>query len=189
MTLVRLIGAATIATGLTVSAAAALTHTGTGCKDTSVISASGPLECSGIWEGNDNQDLVDENGNPLFGIVGWEEILKLDASSGTETDGDMTLTVTNHDRGGDWSLTGYDDYESLMFVLKGGDAFSAFLVDPEDTELAGTWDDASMHGDLSHWTVYGVLEDVAEAPLPAAGLLLLGGVGAMVAFGRRRRKD
>lgn len=178
------------AVGLAVLAlpAAALTYTGTPCL---VGSVSGAVDCEGIFDGNDsNQDL-----DGLFGLNDWDEVLKLDAGSGVETGNGVTLTVGG---GGTWSVDTYGGFFPVMFVLKGGPTFSAFLMDLN--VLSGTWDTQSMlkgngqrGAGLSHWTIYATPDDGGPTPgpdpvpLPAAAWLMLSGAGALGALRLRRK--
>lgn len=60
--------------------------------------------------------------------------------------------------------------------------WASFLL--PDGVTSGTWAISSLKGGLSHMNVYGQL---AAVPLPASGLLLLGGIAAFAAMRRRNK--
>lgn len=158
-----------------------LVNTGTPCSTSSV---SGSTACAGIYEGNDsNQDL-----DGLFGVSDWTEILKLDSNGGTETSNGITLIVDSSSNK-TWSVDTYAGNDPVMFVLKGGDSFSAFLMDI--SVLSGTWDNQSMlkgndqpGPDLSHWAIYS--GGTTVVPLPAAAWLFGSALLGMAGIGYRR---
>lgn len=140
-------------------------------------------DCEGAYGGNDANQSLDG----LFGEDDWFEIFKVDASSGT--DGILTVTAAVDQKSGTWSVTGWDGFTKVMAVLKGGSSFSAYLVDLSVT--SGTWNTLGLakgNGDpapgLSHFTLYST---VAPIPLPAAGFLMLGALGALGVAARRRK--
>ncbi|SNR57405.1 VPLPA-CTERM sorting domain-containing protein [Puniceibacterium sediminis] len=164
-------------------AALAATVTTTDCV---VGSVSGATSCEGVFSGNNsNSDL-----NGLFGNADWGTEYKIDASSGSVFFDGATLTVSDSDKS--WSLDTIGGYASLMFVLKGGPTYSAFLMDV--SVLSGTWDNLSMlkgngraGAGLSHWSVYTQGAALLSAvPLPSSILMLLSAFGAAV-FMRRRK--
>ena len=160
------------------------TLTGTECVVSSVIGAT---ECAGIFSGNNsNKDL-----NGLFGVGDWTEILKLDDSEGTESDNGITLTV-NDDPTKTWSVDTYAGNDPVMFALKGGPTFSAFLMDTSVT--SGTWNNESMltgGGDrgagLSHWSIYS--GGMTVVPLPAAAWLFGSALVGLAGIGYRRKQS
>lgn len=184
--------AAVVATGLTFTLlgaqASALTMSPFDCDVTSV---DGATACAGIFEGNNsNQDL-----NGLFGVADWGAESKIDDLAGQVSFAGTTLFVSNVNDGDEdvWGLTGAGAYDSLMFVLKGGNSFSAFLMDI--STLSGNWDRNSMvtgsantpvqnrsrGNELSHWSVYvaGNGTPPPTVPLPAAVWMLLAALGGL----------
>ena len=160
--------------------ASAIILTSTACIPGSV---SGATACQGIYSGNDSPATV---ANFFGNATGWDFLLKLDSSSGTET---ATTGESLNVTGNNWTLSGVAASTDVMFILKGGPTFSAFLMAPGTT--GGTFDMLSaLKGNgrpgpgLSHWSVYTTM---ASVPLPASGLLLgfVLAVGGLVA--RRRQ--
>lgn len=187
--------AAALAVGTVIAGAAADAKPVTpgelpGC---SVDSVEGALECAGIFSGNDsNSDL-----GGLFGQDTWTEVLKLDSGSGTASGNGISLSVTNSGNGGTWSIDTYAGFAPVMFVTKGGNSFSAFLMDLKT--LTGSWDTLSMvkgngkpGAGLSHWTIYqaGTLPlqpnpGPAPVPLPAGIWFLTGGIAGLSLLRRK----
>lgn len=97
---------------------------------------------------------------------------------------------------GSWSLASFTSMGSLMIVLKSGHQFGAFLLSEATDSLSGTWnitrDRCNARGicttigkQLSHASVYYNLP--AAVPVPAAGFMLLGGLGGLAALRRKRK--
>lgn len=81
-------------------------------------------------------------------------------------------------------LTGWTNV-LLVFKVGGGPyepAFAAFLIDPTGI-VNGEWSTDRPQG-LSHVSIYGT---PAPIPLPAAGFLMLGALGALGVAARRRK--
>jgi hypothetical protein len=124
--------------------------------------------------------------NGLFGINNW----MLGDKAGDESGGNDKVFFTNSsdlsdgDMSGIWEIGNPDGYTSIMFVLKAGSNFAAFLLDSAAL-MAGDW---STSRGLSHASVYYSGEPTpAPVPLPASALLLLGGVGGLAALRRRKK--
>ena len=97
---------------------------------------------------------------------------------------------------GSWSLASFTSMGSLMIVLKSGHQFGAFLLAEATDSLSGTWnitrDRCNARGicttigkQLTHASVY--YNVPAPVPVPAAGLMLLCGLGGLVALRRKRK--
>ena len=185
-------GALAVSAGA-VSASTLTPIAGSSCSTdpTSFVIGSEPafsMPCEGIFDGNPSNTI---NANTeAFGITGWMEIVKVDdAAPSPATKNGITLTVNVlGDTHGTWSVSEWPSFPYIMVALKGGPTFSLFKIDPSKG-LSGTWDTASLQtggGDLepglSNVTVW------AAIPLPAAGWLLLAGLGALGAAARRQRR-
>ena len=162
-----------------------LTLTSNPCKTESM---GGSSACNGVFAGNDSNQNLDG----IFGLTGWNELLKVDASSGVESGSGITLTVTSNidESAGTWAVNSFAGFENVMFVLKGGNTFSAFLMNT--SILSGNWNNESIfdrngnNPGLSHFTVY-ASGTPAVIPLPAAGLLLISALGGLAAMRRMRK--
>ena len=162
-----------------------LTLTSNPCKTESM---GGSSACNGVFAGNDSNQNLDG----IFGLTGWNELLKVDASSGEESGSGITLTVTSNidESAGTWAVNSFAGFENVMFVLKGGNTFSAFLMNT--SILSGNWNNESIFNQsgnnpgLSHFTVY-ASGTPAVIPLPAAGLLLISALGGLAAMRRVRK--
>ncbi|WP_170189212.1 PEP-CTERM sorting domain-containing protein [Geitlerinema sp. P-1104] len=195
--------------GLSVAAVASLTLGVEGASaQLSVVDAScsvanltGTTDCEGVYSGNDSNSI--STSTELFGKTGWSELWKVDDSSGTA--GPLTVALNNagDNTSGTWTLSDdfdFGDYGDIMFALKGGPTFTAYLSDGQTR--SGTWntDDLRNGGGrvgpgLSHFTVWttgtgsgGNGEPPASVPEPAA-LLGLGSVVLGSRFLRRKSED
>jgi hypothetical protein len=156
---------------------------------------TGTVACEGAFEGNNsNQDIDAGSESPLFDITWGEEILKAESETGWN-DGALSI-INGGATSGEWSLTQEfaDAYESLMFVIKGGTSYSAYLWDGKST--SGTWNtigiinNANQNPGISHFSVYGVACTSNCGPdtdIPEPGLAIALGAMALGAIKARKQ--
>ena len=170
------------------------------CSETVAGKVSNTSECEVLdfGSGNPSQAQLDL----LFAPgPGWMEIEKLNRSETSFTGGSFfpagtSLTIIGNGESGTWSVLAslFDTYDRLMLVFKGPDGQSpaepkgvvAYLLSANsgtyDTPFGNGSEDATNRMDISYVALY------AQIPLPAAGWLLLGGLGALGFAARRKRK-
>lgn len=146
--------------------------------------------------GNDLGNGGIEDGNQtFFGLDGWAVGDSTDSGAGDGSVQFVNAPVVNA-TSGTWSLQSYGGYDPLMIVLKSSTFYAAFLLDELVSGLSGTWaitqEQCNRNGcrtngkELSHASVY-YNGEPSQVPLPAAGFLLLGGLGGLAALRRMRK--
>ncbi|MCC5899823.1 MAG: PEP-CTERM sorting domain-containing protein [Phormidium sp. BM_Day4_Bin.17] len=183
-----------------VQSANALFHiSGTTC---STDNLTGSTDCEGIFGadppefvGNPSADI--DSSTELFGKTGWTKLFKVDMDSISMTDGLLNVTGNDGDLlSGSWNLTGFDfsNYGDVMFTLKGGPTFSAYLSDGVTTNGTWTTQDLRTGGQnprigpgLSNFVVWG-REPVPTVPEPAT-IFGLGAIALASRFLRRKSDD
>lgn len=165
---------------------------------------TGSTACEGIFGlgggfvGNPSADI--DLSTELFSKTGWKELFKVDMSGATAmSDGLLTVTPDNGDLlSGSWSLDAafdFDNYEDVMFTLKGGPTFSAYLSD--NVATSGTWTtDDLLKGNgqpgpgLSNFIVWGREGQPGGPTVPEPATIFgLGTIALASRFLRRKSED
>jgi hypothetical protein len=125
-----------------------------------------------------------------IGMLGWTDGGEV-AGTGGGPSGDLGLSVNVST--GLWSILSPSTYASIGVSIKQGNGFAFYILDLSKA-LSGyfyTGNNASPTGHgLSHANAWykGETPPPSEVPVPAAGLLLVGGLGALAAVRRRKAK-
>lgn len=199
----------------TISAAAVVVAAGwTGAASAATVSATCPD--SGVWDryftvssddpnvtsidcyywGDDN-DANDDDFQDQLAADGYEFLGKIEDPNGEEGDTDLLQDMVDLLGGTDGEFDLTEEVE-VVLVFKVGKgqckddtvsgnacvpAYAAFEITTTGAALLA-WE-TSMQQGLSHVTIYA--KPVAPVPVPAAGLLLIGALGALGLARRRRR--
>lgn len=117
-------------------------------------------------------NAYDYNGDNLFGHSDWVVI--------EEGDGVSQTSFAYPD--GEW--------DAIALLIKAGNGVLGLLYNTENTLsnwMTGGLSITDISHDVSGYLLLGREGDTSVVPLPAAGWLLLAGLGGMVALGRRRK--
>ncbi|MXQ07684.1 VPLPA-CTERM sorting domain-containing protein [Alphaproteobacteria bacterium GH1-50] len=166
------------------------------CGDALAALVTGTSDCE--ISSTANQDFLNTtpitvNGEAFFGFTDW---VYLDKDEGVDVDDETVysnpevsstnyLSVNGDGTSGTWAIwEGLASmYSDGMLIFKDGN--DTFLTGYLLSGFTGLYGDVFDGKDISHVTLYG--RGVGqEIPLPAAGWLLLGGLGGLVAMKRRK---
>ena len=170
------------------------------------VSVNGNIadSCNGPIDGNDtggSSTFLDDLGNgDIFAGYGNTELLSDWELFGKSDDGNMSVTAEEGAISGTFEAFGVTD--TLVVTLKVADSFSAFLFTMVDgPNITGTFDNflaglLNNNGNtqtLSHLSIFSAEAldgdpGPSPVPLPAAGWMLLAGIGGLT-VARRRRKS
>ena len=149
--------------------------------------------------GNDSESILD--GETLFGETNWTQIAKDNDLNGTDSGDAAALTVTGSLISGTLDIADFvfSTYAKVAVVLKsgGGNATPDFWVAYDVADINSVYSYTSIflnnnnsnQKNLSHISLYGtgVGPGGGTIPLPAAGWLLVAGLGGLVAVGRKKK--
>lgn len=165
-----------------------------GDDDAGVSISTDCTQASPLGNGG-NTTLVEMNGQSLFSIDDWSFADKIDNIDEGITLGDFfKITFTDfviengktEAKAGTWELLAGFSFapgESYAIALKSATSSFVYLLDPAFS--SGTWSTVDLGGKaISNMTLFGT---VAPIPLPAAGFLMLGALGALGVAARRRK--
>jgi len=127
----------------------------------------------------------------IFGHDDWDFLAK-DDNPGGDVDNGLSYTIgeTSSGMDGTWSWDG-PLYDEMVLVLKQGSTFAAYLFEDATDILSGEWMTTETAfgknaGGLSHMSIYGRMVEMSKVPAPAAGFLLIAGLGGLAALRRRK---
>jgi hypothetical protein len=167
-----------------------------------------PVPDSGGPGGGGNVTAQDMNALPAFSAIGWsllDEIGSVSLGNGSQmsSGGLFTFDYDNDLQSGTWSLNPLWTWGTgiFAFVIKGANDNAAYLMDKNFTSGDWTVLDLDPNGnggppDLSNVRLFGTSGLVDNpppppppppVPLPAAGWLMLAGIGGLAALRRRRK--
>ena len=206
--IMTLIAAGTFSLGVSAASAATDLFTNGGCLVTDVTNAgSNADDCFGLIETADGSGVGDDvtllnsnrfhnnsvsdwlagnSGGITNGLFGASDWSYGGTVQGTGTNGDLTV--------GDGTFSwGGDAFSQMVVVLRQAGGISTYLFDGGLTN--GTWETTqavfgSAAGGLTHLAVYFRGDatsgpSVVSTPIPAAGFLLVGGLGGLMLMRRR----
>jgi hypothetical protein len=151
---------------------------------------------AGCQTGSINNDKlgsppIQVNIDAMFGISNWAFLAKDNDLDGVnEGSNPLGLWLSGGLESGTWSINSnaFILYSSLMLVLKGSNpnSYVGYLLNSTTGSYATTFFNKKGKGQgISHVSLYGVLAPAA-VPVPAAGLMLMGALGAL-SLARRRK--
>ena len=181
-------------------ASAATCSTGTGGNSATFTllpdSAISAAQCIGTFSNEDGANGFFSTPGVLFTGTSFEtgtsEYTK--AWKGEDGSGDKSIVfATNGEpalgaKSGNWAIDTLNGYTHVVLILKAGTNFGAFLLDGDP--LSGTWSSSKGLSHASLWRTDdqgGGGNNNGVVPLPAAGWMLLAGVGGLAAMRRKRK--
>ena len=177
MGLKKFLAAAAFATIAAASGASAATLNGAVCgnKYIGLSQAGSELTATMCMSGNSTGGK-----NSPIGQAGWTALAEV---GGTGTDGILSLDQSLKT----WSLSSNGGYLKLGISIKEGNGFAFYVLDTTKalSGMFGTGTNAPSGSGVSHVNAWGM--GSAVVPLPAAGLMLIAGLGGIAALKRRKK--
>jgi len=195
------------ALGAAIVALAATSSTAATCPTVPDTYVDGAIDCFAPSDpadfgpgGNAPASLTD----PFDDGADWTNVGKIDETTTSGTFGSLMVTLTFDDgsdfnsdsKSGTWTVTsGWPTDQRVSFAFKGSNDYLLYEMDTSG-DTTGDWDTTGLFtgnndssAALSNFSVF-VTEgggEVPPIPLPATGLLVLGGLGVLASMRRRKR--
>jgi hypothetical protein len=119
----------------------------------------------------------DNTSSSTVGLFGYSDWLEL--AGDPDFEGDKT---------GSFSVGDYSMFSQIAVLLKGGPTWSAYLFEGGLGPVTLSFDLRNvLSAGLSNYLIIGRDGDTPVIPLPAAGWLLIGGIGALAAVRRKKK--
>ncbi|MGI9393373.1 MAG: VPLPA-CTERM sorting domain-containing protein [Boseongicola sp.] len=167
------------------------------CPEHSVAAVTGTSGCELGSTNNDFLNPLQVNADNMFGYNDWVFDAKDNDVDGVDEGDDLLdLLLVGTQLGGAWSINPNAPslYEHVMLVFKGGagntdpDKYVGYLLNETSGEYASPFINPNNENrkNISHVSVYVRGIQVEIIPIPAAGFLLIGGLGGLMALRRRK---
>ncbi len=153
------------------------------CQTTSVVIST---DCVGAFLQSTGQPTASELNAALLG--GYDDWSRVDAIDGDKPTS-VFFTITGIDaKSGTWEILNPEPGKMYALSLKGSTQWAAYLL----SGFSGTWFTTDLNTpsgnqpDLSNAVLFHRVGEPGVVPLPAAGWLLLAGVGGLAAMRRKK---